>query len=302
MREHTGTAVHASPTAVQRPQFGRSLVIGTVAALFLSATGALGTGSAPLLPRTGYWLVVMLTGSVLGGGVTFMVQTWGRLQHLRPLEAALVACLIAIPMTIVVTAAGMVVFEQSQPDVVELAWLFGVVLMVTGVMTAIAYATANKGAPRAPGGPDNVPIPAPYAGLPDDPTAGHRDPNPAHPARDAREAATPPDETGLPAPPLLARLPPHLGTARLLALEAEDHYLRVHTDAGSALILMRLSDAVQETGGEDGARCHRSWWVARRAVRSASRQGSVVRLHLDGGLEVPVSRSHLRTLRSAGWI
>jgi DNA-binding LytR/AlgR family response regulator len=100
----------------------------------------------------------------------------------------------------------------------------------------------------------------------------------------------------------MQRLPPHLAAARLIALEAEDHYLRVHTDAGSALILMRLSDAVQETGGEDGARCHRSWWVARHAVRSARRHGSVMRLHLDGGLEVPVSRSYLPALRSAGWI
>lgn len=38
---------------------------------------------------------------------------------------------------------------------------------------------------------------------------------------------------------LLDKLPPRLQRAPLLALQAEDHYLRVHTGAGDALILMR---------------------------------------------------------------
>ena len=35
-------------------------------------------------------------------------------------------------------------------------------------------------------------------------------------------------------------------TARLIAIEAEDHYVRVHTDQGSELLAMRFSDAVDE--------------------------------------------------------
>ena len=42
----------------------------------------------------------------------------------------------------------------------------------------------------------------------------------------------------------LDRLPPKLRGATLHAVQAEDHYLRLHTDRGSDLILMRLSDAV----------------------------------------------------------
>ena len=34
--------------------------------------------------------------------------------------------------------------------------------------------------------------------------------------------------------------------AEIFAVEAEDHYLRLHTSRGSDLILMRLSDAVAE--------------------------------------------------------
>ncbi|WP_204283531.1 hypothetical protein, partial [Klebsiella pneumoniae] len=40
---------------------------------------------------------------------------------------------------------------------------------------------------------------------------------------------------------LRAKLPAALRHARLIALSAEDHYLRVHTDRGNALILMGLS-------------------------------------------------------------
>ncbi len=38
--------------------------------------------------------------------------------------------------------------------------------------------------------------------------------------------------------------------------------LHFHTDRGSDLILMRLSDALTELKGLEGAQTHRSWWVA----------------------------------------
>jgi len=99
----------------------------------------------------------------------------------------------------------------------------------------------------------------------------------------------------------LERLPLHLRRARLIAVQAEDHYLRVHTDHGSDLILMRLSDAVAELDGLEGAQTHRSWWVARDAVRGVSRGDGRATLVLDGGLTAPVSRSYSGALREAGW-
>lgn len=94
MRKETGIAVHALPTALPAPRFGRTLLTGTIAALFQSVIGAVGTDAAPLLPRTGYWPVVMLTGPVLGSGVAFAVQGWGRLWNRPLLEGALVSALI----------------------------------------------------------------------------------------------------------------------------------------------------------------------------------------------------------------
>lgn len=99
----------------------------------------------------------------------------------------------------------------------------------------------------------------------------------------------------------LDRLPPKLRGARLIAVQSEDHYLRLHTDRGSDLILMRLSDALAELEGLEGAQTHRSWWVARDAVRDVARGDGRATLTLDGGLSVPVSRRHARALRAAGW-
>lgn len=99
----------------------------------------------------------------------------------------------------------------------------------------------------------------------------------------------------------LDRLPPRLRGATLHAVQAEDHYLRLHTDRGSDLILMRLSDAVAELEGLEGARTHRGWWVARDAVRDVSRGDGRATLTLEGGIVAPVSRRYARALREAGW-
>ncbi len=97
------------------------------------------------------------------------------------------------------------------------------------------------------------------------------------------------------------RLPMKLRGAAIRAVQAEDHYLRIHTDRGSDLILMRLSDALDELEGLEGSQTHRSWWVARNAVRDVVRGDGRATLTLDGGVTVPVSRRYARALREAGW-
>jgi DNA-binding LytR/AlgR family response regulator len=100
---------------------------------------------------------------------------------------------------------------------------------------------------------------------------------------------------------LLDRLPERLRGGELRAIEAEDHYLRIHTDRGSALVLMRLGDALEELCGLEGAQTHRSWWVARDAVISATRGRGRAMLTLKDGITVPVSRTYAPELRRAGW-
>ena len=101
---------------------------------------------------------------------------------------------------------------------------------------------------------------------------------------------------------LLARLP--VGSrAELLHLRMQDHYVEVHTAAGSELLLLRFRDALREVEDVEGLQVHRSHWVARNAVaRVERRSGGRVVLRLVNGSRVPVSRSFAPMLRSRGWI
>jgi len=97
------------------------------------------------------------------------------------------------------------------------------------------------------------------------------------------------------------RLPPALGR-EVLCLRMEDHYVRVHTPRGSALVLMSLGQAIAGLTDIEGLQTHRSWWVARRAVEGVVEDGRNLRLQLSGGLEAPISRARVGELRARGWL
>ena len=90
-------------------------------------------------------------------------------------------------------------------------------------------------------------------------------------------------------------------SARLIAIEAEDHYVRVHTDAGSELVAMRFADALEELARAYGFRVHRSWWVIGDAIDGVRWTRSGGELRLAAGIVAPVSRSYAASLKSAGW-
>lgn len=87
-----------------------------------------------------------------------------------------------------------------------------------------------------------------------------------------------------------------------LCLQMEDHYVRVHAMAGSRLVHGTMRDAIAAQAGRDGLRVHRSWWVARSAVRACVWEGRRLRLELSNGISAPVARSAVARLRAAGWL
>jgi DNA-binding LytR/AlgR family response regulator len=99
---------------------------------------------------------------------------------------------------------------------------------------------------------------------------------------------------------------PHLGVAMrnstLLALRAEDHYVRVYTAAGNDLVLLRFSDTLNSVSDRAGFQLHRSWWVAETAIQSASFRDGKGEVSLAGDITAPVSRTYVRALREAGWL
>lgn len=99
----------------------------------------------------------------------------------------------------------------------------------------------------------------------------------------------------------LKRLPIKYRDSKLYAISSEDHYLRVHTDLGEELILMRLSDALKELSEVDGLQAHRSWWVARNGIADTISKNGKHTFVLKTGTQLPVSRSFSKAVRDANY-
>ncbi|NHK28392.1 LytTR family transcriptional regulator [Parvularcula flava] len=94
---------------------------------------------------------------------------------------------------------------------------------------------------------------------------------------------------------LMIRLPVELRGARIEALQAEDHYVRIHTSRGDHLTHMRLEDAIAALSGVDGVQTHRSWWAACDGV-TLNTDGT---LATASGLAIPVSRRRKKVVMQA---
>jgi hypothetical protein len=79
---------------------------------------------------------------------------------------------------------------------------------------------------------------------------------------------------------------------KILAVAADEHYIRVWTASGSDMIRYRFSDAVGDLADRDGAQVHRSWWIDWSAVTGYGRRGKSVELMLANGLKIPVSLAY----------
>ncbi len=273
------------------------------AGALLTITGAFDTGSAPFWLRLGYWMTVMLSGALIGTAVTDMVHRWGRLARLPLVEGALIAVAIAAPLSLLVSGASVVAFGLTSFSMARLTFMFVAVLAVSCIMVAINYLMAAQR--RAGMLAARLSEPAGIAA-----DNGAPLPTMAPPAVEASKDSTAnadiidraASKVGMaPVDRFRDRLPLHLRQAQLLAVASEDHYLRVHTDAGEALILMRMGDALAELADVAGAQTHRSWWVAAGAVVAVERLAGKAQLHLSGGLTAPVSRSFLPVLAAMGW-
>ena len=96
-----------------------------------------------------------------------------------------------------------------------------------------------------------------------------------------------------PVPPAVLQLAPvPLRSDQLLAMCAEEHYVRLITTQGEFLVYHRFSDALNEVKSLRGLRVHRSHWVAEGAVAHISRSAKKMFIEIDANHQVPVSRPY----------
>ncbi len=108
-------------------------------------------------------------------------------------------------------------------------------------------------------------------------------------AEDRNAPAAGPEQT--PHSAFLNRLPKDIGTD-IVALEAQEHYTKVYTRLGTALVLYRFGDAVKDMALQSGIQVHRSFWIKTDAIESIDRSGRTYEVTMKTGLKVPVSRSY----------
>lgn len=152
-----------------------------------------------------------------------------------------------------------------------------------GGMSPAAAASARPDVVSTPASPPN----------PDAPAAVRPELTPRLPV--ARNG-TPAQQFRKPAT-ILTMLPANVGTD-VVYLKSEDHYIDVRTTVGSSLVKMRFSDAIADLG-DRGIKVHRSYWVATSHVQRLVRTGKRTQIRLTGGHQVPVSVTHLPTVRAA---
>lgn len=231
--------------------------------LMLGFAGPFGSNPAyPRPTRYAFWLGLTLAGFVAALAADAVLPRGKMLKGL--LRTTAVALASALPMTFVVAWTMSLLQPGRTFSPLQLPALFAA---VTAIQLLIVIVTgATRGATSEPTstqevspGPDAAPI-------------------------------------GFPAS-LLGKLPPDI-RSEIIALETEDHYLRVHTAKGSALILMRMSDAVALLDPSLGAQVHRRWWVAEQTVASLSGEGSRLSLRLTDGKVVPVGRTFAANARA----
>ena len=89
----------------------------------------------------------------------------------------------------------------------------------------------------------------------------------------------------------------------LAAIEAEDHYCRLHfTDGRSTLIHARFAGLMAELGASDGVIVRRGLWLAARAAGPIERSGRRLLVTLPDRRQVAASASGRAAMRAAGWI
>jgi DNA-binding LytR/AlgR family response regulator len=235
--------------------------------LLLGFAGPFGSYPAfPTATRYAFWLGLTAAGAVAAVAADAVLPvTRVRAGATRIGAVALVS---ALPMTFVVAWTMSFVQPGRFFTPQQLLALFAA---VAAVQLLVVYATTIT-APTADGAK----------------TPGHAPALP-EPGEGAIPAAFP--------PALLRRLPPGIGSD-IIALETEDHYLRVHAVGGSALILMRMADAVALLDPQLGAQVHRRWWVAQAAVAGVRTEGQKLSLCLINKTLVPVGRTFSAAARA----
>jgi hypothetical protein len=238
----------------------RALMIAVLMGAVFAFLGIYDTNNLPFLLRLSFWTVIMVSGALL---CFFTEPVIFRilLKGAHPVVQVLaIAFLISIPIMILLMGLNSS-FRFDQPPRLWLGQLVNV-MIISVIICSGRYIILQIMGRLGVASQDQI-------------------------------------STKAPTQAFLERLPMQFRSATLYAISSEGHYLRIHTDKGSPLILMRISDAVKELEQANGLKVHRSWWVAKDGIQDTQKTKGRRSLLLKNGEIAPVSRAHVPALKSA---
>ena len=308
--EGTDNPIHADDPALPQayrqilgwPVATLSLVTALVAAVMLSVMGPLGIDDGLTLVRR--LTLVAIVSVICWPFCLSLAAVVLYLTRFRPPFQIAIACTLGtLCMTAPCTAVAYTIYGLLRPDDaahLEVADIYKHLAVFLFAWSALVHYVACQRAKLwlAPSTTQGVPMTAPEpstisrAG-----TAPEHAVEPGPQDGDAAQTETAVQPIEGASSRFFDRLPSTLGRD-IVFLNVSGHYINVVTTTGSCLVLMRFADAIAELGSL-GMQVHRSYWVAHRHITGILRRDERTLVRVTGRYEVPVSRTHLATVRAA---
>lgn len=257
-------------TSLDRPdRWTRGLAFATALGLEFGLVGPFGSYLANPFTRLAYWTGLFWAGALILLPAAATAAQWGGRRGFPPFSAGLVgAAAGCVPLAMLAAAGCHLFWPVHASGMRPQEWYVSTLVVALPCVAGLGWL---EGLLDAAGGMMGGMV-----------------------AERSRAAV-------VAAPPAAAPIPERL-LALADCLEMEDHHVRVHTARGSTLHLAAMRDVVEALGEARGLQVHRSWWVARDAVRGCEQDGRAVWLVLADGKRVPVARQRVARLRAEGWL
>lgn len=247
--------------------------------LLLGFLRPFGTDQFPPLLAYGYWLTICVLGYVVYAPTLHFIDRFAsRSIHVHWHRVALGTALASLLLAALVPVVTHIYFDQPKPWLQQTITAVPQTLVIGGVITLLAFTRDKLHSQKEQLVESEMAI------------------------EDHQKRLSELDEKSQSAgEEELMRQIPLEKRGKLLCLEMDDHYLKVHTDQGVHLLLMRFKDALNLLADFPGLQTHRSWWVADQAVVSVTRVDRKQYLVLSNGVKVPVSRTYSAKIREKAW-
>ena len=245
----------------------------TIAGLEMAVTGPFGSYKANIFNRLCYWMALCWLGSLALWPSVVTALSVGPRRGFPPFfSAATIVLIVSIPLAGVAAAGCYLLWPLHASGIRMVEWYALTTVVLLPSAAGLFWLELARIAPPTDSALAFVDLP-------------HGDPASVEQTDRHDQQA----------------LPDHL-LAVALCLQMEDHHIRVHTVGQSFLHYGVMRDVVGAIGPQRGLQVHRSWWVARDAVRGWHREERSAVLVLTNDLRVPVARNRLATLRNEGWL